>query len=138
MEEYKRIYNEKKWEEFPTNNVCNIAIENGWPNLLEWAYYNGYSTDRGWSNNNEYKFDDELREKLCRIIAVNHDFSALEWMYENGLSADYVLYYTAAVFDDLDVFVWAYYNKCEFSDDFCEYLSDYKCDNILKWFKYEG
>ena len=35
------IYVNNEWMEFDKNEVCNIAAENGWLDLLKWAKLNG-------------------------------------------------------------------------------------------------
>ena len=39
-EEQKYIRGENEWNKFDKYNVCNIAAENGWLDLLKWAREN--------------------------------------------------------------------------------------------------
>ena len=50
-------YIENRWKDFPKNNVCNIASENGWLDLLIWARNNGCVCDGTYHQQNNKILD---------------------------------------------------------------------------------
>ena len=62
------MYVNNEWTKFKKNEVCDIAAENGWLDLLIWAKLNDYEWDY-WT---------------CNNAARNKHYEVLEWIKLNG------------------------------------------------------
>jgi hypothetical protein len=74
----EQLYLENKWENFPNEQVCDIAAENGWLDLLKWARYYNYS----WSS---YTCSSAARNGHLYIFILNE---VLKWAKINGCTWD--------------------------------------------------
>jgi hypothetical protein len=41
LSEHEKNYSENKWRNFPKNDICRIAAEKGWLDLLKWVVLSG-------------------------------------------------------------------------------------------------
>ena len=70
----EKIYISSKWAKFNNKEVCRIAAENGWLDLLKWAQQNGCIViGESWT---------------CILAAQNGHLEVLKWAIENGYELD--------------------------------------------------
>lgn len=91
----ERIYYNNEWTQFSKSDICNIAADNGWLDLLKYAHKNKCYWDKQTSycavkhgNLEIFKY---LHENGCRFSANTCDvaiikghFEVLKYAYENG------------------------------------------------------
>ena len=51
LSEDEKKYVGNRWGNFPKNDICRIAAENGWLDLLKWARQNGCNWDSNTCSN---------------------------------------------------------------------------------------
>ena len=82
------IYHKRKWNQFQKQYICNIAAENGWIDLLEWAIKNDcpwdYNCPR--DDNGNYRWDNYCTWDTCTYIRAirNGHLEIIRWAYFNG------------------------------------------------------
>ena len=62
------MYINNEWKKFNKNEVCEIAAQNGWLDLLIWARQNGCEWD----------------SYICSDAAYNGHLEVLKWARQNG------------------------------------------------------
>ena len=141
------IYFENKWINFSKDNICNIAAENGWLDLLMWAYDKGYRVDKwtctyaalnGHLNILKFIYEKEKnfnmkQMQLCTYAAGNGHLETLKWLRSIGCEWDIYTSYNAAHGGHVEVFKWIYENGCEIDIDACVYASNGKYTEIVEF-----
>src|SRR5271170_6107046 len=105
LSEDEIFYSNGEWGKFPKNNICRIAAENGWLDLLKWARKNGYYWD-SWT---------------CSDAALDGHLALLKWAKENGCDWDSLTCSYAAENGHLEVLKWARENGCDWDSLTCSY-----------------
>ena len=90
------IYVNNEWTKFKKNEVCNIAAENGWLDLLKWGRQNGCEWD----------------SYVCSRAAENGNLEILKWARQNGCEWNSSVCMNAATNGHLEVLKWAKLNGC--------------------------
>src|SRR5947207_11089688 len=91
------LYINDGWEKFNKKEVCNMAAQNGWLDLLMWARQNGY----------------ELTSSTCYYAALNGHSEVLKWARQNGCDWNSFVCSGAAWNGHLEVIKWARKNGCD-------------------------
>jgi len=99
LTENERIYyeGESGWNKINGNNVCRIAAENGWLDLLILARKNNYY----WDSN------------TCSNAAENGHLEVLKWARQNGCDWDWRICSFAARNGNLEILNWIRDNGCK-------------------------
>lgn len=111
------LYNEKRWNEFAKEDVCEIAVHNGWLDLLIYAQEKNYSLD---SRSCEYAAEhnhfhilkylvekgNKMKAKVCTNAILNDNLEMLHWAIDNGCPLDMTSCWAAASKGNLDLLKW--------------------------------
>ena len=75
LSENEIFYSNGEWSKFPRNNICRIAAQNGWLDLLKWARKNGCDWD----------------SYTCNYAAENGHLEILKWARDSLASSEMVV-----------------------------------------------
>lgn len=165
LTEKEKIYYERNWHKFDKKNVCCIAAENGWLDLLIWARFhnrkwNEYTLSRAAHNGHleilKYAYENGLKKKfnseICSHAAKNGHLEIIKWAHSIYCKWNRQSYINAIEFGQLDVLIWALKNCSEGKDnimlfenfsymnpkDLCGYAIHTGKLEIIKWLKMNG
>ena len=112
----KSLYNEKKWDEFWKENVCDIAANYGWIDLLVWGKENGgQCTETTFSN----------------AVKGGH-LEIMELLHKNGCPMNESAYVYAIILNNsLETLKWLKKSGCPWNEDLCYCASRYP--EIVEW-----
>lgn len=115
------IYYGGDWSKFPRDEICNIAAQYNWLNLLKHARQN--------INGNVCPWD----ETTCAKAAEYNNLDILKWAYDNGCPWNSTVYEYAAQCSNFDILDYAYKKKCPWNIYVCQIAA--RCANldVLKW-----
>jgi hypothetical protein len=117
----EQIYMKKEWEKFNKDNVCDIAAENGWLDLLIWARH----------PKRKYCWD----IYTCSYAAENGHLEVLKWARQNGCAWDSMTCSWTAYNGHLEVLKWARQNGCDWDNWTCSSAALNGHLLTLKWLK---
>jgi hypothetical protein len=103
-------------------NICDLAAEKGYLEVLEWARTKGYS----WS------------VKTCVCAASAGHLEILKWLRANGCPWDEDTCSYAACKGHLEILKWARSNACPWDCGTCAYAALGGHLDILKWARANG
>jgi len=92
----KIIYDKKEWDKFDKSNVCNIAAQNGWLDLLQWARGKDYNWD----------------SFTCAYAAGGGHLEILKWARQNGCECDDDMCFYAFENGQHEILKWIKDNCC--------------------------
>lgn len=145
------IYYCNNWNQFPKNEVCNIAAKYGWLDLIKWAResfendniwdrytcvyaaYNGHLEVLKYLHTNGCKWN----VWTCDHAALNGHLEVLIYAHKNGCTWDNWTCNNAAINGHLEVLKYAHENGCTWDYLVCYYaarnnnkeISKYVCEN---------
>src|SRR5947207_2863187 len=154
LSENEIIYMENNWNKFSKNDLCKIAVENGWLDLLEWGLLNGckpnyltdiYATKNGqlnilkWLYKNGYCIIDSI---LCELAIERGYFDILKWAFEIGSTKKIFckenLCMYAARHGHFEMLKWLYDRGCQINEWTCASAAKGGYLEILIWLRENG
>ena len=118
----ERIYVNNEWNKFNKIDICEIAAQNGWLDLLIWARQNNCE----WDNS------------VCSYAALNGHLEVLKWARQNDCEWNSGVCSSAAEKGHLEVLKWARQNGCEWDSYVCSNANLNKHLEVLEWVKLNG
>jgi len=99
----EQIYSQNDWNKFNKNNVCEIAAENGWLDLLIYGINNGC----------------QLNSNVCYNAAMNNHLEILKWMKTNNYEIKGGTSFYAAKYNHHEIIKWMKENDYEIENEVC-------------------
>lgn len=121
---FEKTYIEGDWNLFSNRNICRIASQNGWLDLLKFIFSEDYK-------HNKLKICGQ--KNICTIAANNNQFDIIKWMHSTGHKIKNNVFDIAVQNNNLDVIYWAYENGYKQSKHFLMIGIVYNKIELIIW-----